>query len=44
MFDIEIWCDADARKRMTDTNNIPTLEDLNKEYEKNTDYLFDFLI
>lgn len=42
MFDIEIWCDADARKRMTDTNNIHTLEDLNKEYEKNTDYLFDF--
>lgn len=42
MFDIEIWCDADARKRMTDTNNIPTLEDLIKECEKNTDYLFDF--
>ena len=42
MFDIEIWCDADARRRITDTNNIPTLEDLNKEYEKNTDYLFDF--
>lgn len=42
MFDIEIWCDADARKRMTNTNNIPTLEDLIKEYEKNTDYLFDF--
>lgn len=42
MFDIEIWCDADARRRMTDKNNIPTLEDLNKEYEKNTDYLFDF--
>ena len=34
MFDIEIWCDADARKRMTDTNNIPTLEDLISEYEK----------
>lgn len=42
MFDIEIWCDADARKRMTNTNNIPTLEDLIKEYEKNTDYLFNF--
>lgn len=42
MFDIEIWCDADARKRMTDTNNIPTLEDLIKKYEKNTDYLFSF--
>ncbi len=42
MFDIEIWCDADARKRMTDTNNIPTLEDLIGEYEKNTDYLFSF--
>lgn len=42
MFDIEIWCDADARKRMTDTNNIPTLEDLIKEGESKTDYLFDF--
>lgn len=42
MFDIEIWCDADARKRMTDTNNIPTLEDLISEYEKKTDYLFSF--
>jgi len=42
MFDIEIWCDADTRKRMTDTNNIPTLEDLISEYEKNTDYLFSF--
>ena len=39
---IEIWCDADARKRMTDTNNIPTLEDLIKEGESKTDYLFDF--
>lgn len=42
MFDIEIWCDADTRKRMTDTNKTPTLEDLIKEYEKNTDYLFSF--
>lgn len=42
MFNIEIWCDADARKRMTNTNNVPTLEDLIKEYEKNTDYLFSF--
>lgn len=42
MFDIEIWCDADARKRMTDTNNIPTLDDLIREYENKTDYLFNF--